>query len=73
MKKIILAALAILVSASFNTADAAAKKKKDKKAVEEPAKISLITKSDSLSYSAGMVPDLKQGFGVDTAYMADFI
>ena len=47
MKKIILAALAILVSASFNTADAAAKKKKDKKAVEEPAKISLITKSDS--------------------------
>lgn len=35
MKKIILAALAILVSASFNTADAAAKKKKDKKAVEE--------------------------------------
>ena len=55
MKKIILAALAILVSASFNTADAAAKKKKDKKAVEEPAKISLITKSDSLSYSAGMV------------------
>lgn len=79
MKKIILAALAILVSASFNTADAAAKKKKDKKAVEEPAKISLITKSDSLSYSAGMVrtdglvPYLKQGFGVDTAYMADFI
>ena len=73
MKKIILAALAILVSASFNTADAAAKKKKDKKAVEEPAKISLITKSDSLSYSAGMVrtdglvPYLKQGFGVDTA------
>ena len=30
MKKIILAALAILVSASFNTADAAAKKKKKK-------------------------------------------
>lgn len=79
MKKIFLAALAILVSASFNTADAAGKKKKDKKAQQETAKISLVTKSDSLSYSAGMVrteglvPYLKQGFGVDTAYMADFI
>ncbi len=79
MKKIILAALAVLVSASFNTADAAGKKKKDKKAEQEPAKVSLVSKSDSLSYSAGMVrteglvPYLKQGFGVDTAYMADFI
>ena len=75
MKKIILAALAILVSASFNTADAAAKKKKDKKAVEEPAKISLITKSDSLSYSAGMVrtdglvPYLKHFAGEQIALM----
>ena len=79
MKKIILAALAILVSASFNTADAAGKKKKDKKTVQEPAKIELATRSDSISFSAGMVrteglvPYLKQGFGVDTAYMADFI
>ena len=79
MKKIILAALAILVSASFNTAVAADKKKKDNKEKKEPATISLVTKSDSVSYSAGMVrtdglvPYLKQGFGVDTAYMADFI
>lgn len=79
MNKIVLAALAILVSASFNTADAAGKKKKDKKADQEPVKVNLVTKSDSLSYSAGMVrtdglvPYLKQGFGVDTAYIADFI
>ena len=79
MKKIILAALAILVSASFNTAVAADKKKKDNKEKKEPATISLVAKSDSVSYSAGMVrteglvPYLKQGFGVDTAYMADFI
>lgn len=78
MNKFILTALAILVSASFNTAEAAKKKKKDKKA-QVCCAVSMKTAADTLSYSAGMVrtdglvPYLKQSLGIDTAFMADFV
>lgn len=70
-------ALAVMVSASFNTVAAKGKKKKAevKKTV---AALSLKTSSDSLSYAAGksmtngLLPYLKQQFGVDTANIADF-
>lgn len=78
MNKLILTALAILVSASFNTAEAAKKKKKDKKA-QACCTVSMNTAADTLSYAAGMVrtdglvPYLKQSLGIDTAFMADFV
>lgn len=73
-------ALALVVSASFNAADAA---KKKTKAVEPAAPVvqpvQLVTSSDTLSYVGGMsvtnglIPYLIQQHGVDTTYMADFI
>lgn len=78
MNKFILTALAVMVSASFNTAEAAKKKKKDKKAQAECV-VGMKTAADTLSYSAGMVrtdglvPYLKQSLGIDTAFMADFV
>jgi len=82
MKKILFVALAILVGATFNTAEAA-KKKKKKAAKEQPAvvvePVNLTSGSDSLSYAAGMmltnglIPFLQQSENVDTAYMADFL
>lgn len=77
MKKIIVLALAVLAGATFNVAEAAKKKKKDKKA-ELPA-VQLATSSDTLSYALGMVSTsglenyLRNNLGVDTAYMADFL
>lgn len=79
MKKIVLLSLALLASASFNVASAA--KKKDKKAAEVKTvvPVKLVTPSDSLSYVAGMsmtnglMPYLKQAFGVEEANMADFL
>lgn len=80
MKKSLIIALAIVAGAVFNTANAADKKKKDKK--DDKAKVEAVqlkTASDSLSYSAGMVrtngliPYLQQSLNVDTAYMDDFI
>ena len=80
MKESLIIALAIVAGAVFNTANAADKKKKDKK--DDKAKVEAVqlkTASDSLSYSAGMVrtngliPYLQQSFNVDTAYMDDFI
>ena len=80
MNKTLIIALAITAGALFNAADAAGKKKKDKTAGKaDAAVVELKDASDSLSYAAGMVrteglvPYLKQSFGVDTAYMADFI
>ena len=80
MNKTLIIALAITAGALFNAADAAGKKKKDKTAGKaDTAVIELKDASDSLSYASGMVrteglvPYLKQSFGVDTAYMADFI
>lgn len=85
MKKIALLALAVVLSASFSTADAA--KKKTKKQQSEAATASdccvvpplvLTTADDTLSYAAGkaatqgLLPYLQQQMKVDTAYMADF-
>ena len=87
MKKIIILSIAILASATFNTALAG--KKKDKKNKEQETQIEavaqavepvvLTTSSDSLSYAAGktatdgLLPYLQQQLHVDTAYMDDFV
>ena len=79
MRKLILIALAVLASASFNNVDAAKKKTNDKKAPAMKMAVKLANSSDSLSYAAGVVvtngllPYLQRQFGVDTTYMADFI
>lgn len=79
MKKILVIALALVVSASFSPIEAKKKKEKKEKAPVVEAPIQLVSSSDSLSYAAGMVitngliPYLIQSQGVDTAYMADFI
>lgn len=81
MKKIFLTALAVLVSASFNTIIAKDKNKKEKNKGEEQQVeiIALENASDSLSYAAGirhtdgLIPYIQQQMYVDTAYMADFI
>ena len=77
MKKVMIIALALVVSASFLTAEAAKKKQKEAQpAVVE--QVVLNSSSDSVSYAGGMaitnglLPYLQQQ-GVDTAYMADFI
>ena len=80
MKKSLIIALAVVAGAVFNTAEAAGKKKKDKK--NDKAKVEAVelkNAADSLSYSAGMVRTeglvnyLEQSFNVDTAYMDDFV
>ena len=77
MKKVMILELALVVSASFLTAEAAKKKQKEAQpAVVE--QVVLNNSSDSVSYAGGMaitnglLPYLQQQ-GVDTAYMADFI
>ena len=65
MKRIILIALTVMVSASFYTASA--------------QKVNLVTPSDSLSYAAGatmtdgLLPFLKQQYGVDETFIDDFV
>lgn len=65
MKRFILIALTAMVSASFYTASA--------------QKVTLTTPSDSLSYAAGvtmtdgLLPFLKQQYGVDEAFISDFL
>lgn len=79
MNKTVIVTLAIAAGVLFNVADAAAKKKKDGSEAKTAAVVELKTPSDTLSYAAGRVrtegllPFLTQSFGVDTAYMADFI
>ncbi len=80
MKKIFFIALAVLVSASFNTVSAKDKKKKEQEVAKQVEVItSLDSSSDSVSYAAGMrhtdglIPYIQQQLSVDTAYMADFI
>ena len=78
MKNIILLALVIVASASFNTTEAKNKKKQEVKTAV-PAPVVLKNSSDSISYAAGMsvtnglMPYLKQQFGVDTTNIADFV
>ena len=77
MKKVMIIALALVVSASFLTAEAAKKKQKEAQPVVVE-QVVLNSSSDSVSYAGGMaitnglLPYLQQQ-GVDTAYMADFI
>ena len=80
MRKTTLLALALLASASFGTALAAKKQKKQPAATEAAViPVSLKSSSDTVSYSCGMsltnglLPYLQQQLGIDTAYMADFV
>lgn len=84
MKKILILALLVITSASFNTLSAQNKKKnKKKQATEEvvasPTVVKLQTASDSLSYAAGMAMTrgldtyLANQFGIKLAQMPDFI
>ena len=76
MKKVLFIALALLVSASFNTVEAA--KKKDKKQADAAQPVVLKNGSDSLSYAAGKtVTDGLMNYlksqGVDSTMISDFI
>ena len=78
MKKLLVLALVVVASASFSTAGA--KGKKDKKNVAAaPQPVVLATPTDSLSYAAGMsltdglLPYLKQQYGVDESQLADVV
>lgn len=79
VKKTLLIALAVIASGAFTTANAAKKNKKDKKEAAKVEAVSLSTTSDTLSYAAGMarteglLPYLKQSFGIEDKDMADFI
>lgn len=77
MKKILFIALAVMASASFSTALAGKKDKKDKKEAAAPAVV-LSTKADSVNYAAGYqqtngLVDFLMQQKMDTTYMADFI
>ena len=77
MKNTTYMALALLASATFNTALAG--KKKDVVQVATVAPVELKTSSDSVSYAAGMaatkglIPFVQQQYKVDSTYMADFV
>lgn len=81
MKKIMMIALTLVVSASFYTAHAGQKDKKKKKGTTETVvePVTLSTPSDSVSYAAGatmtdgLLPFLKQQYGVDEAFLDDFL
>lgn len=76
MKRIIIMALVILAGASFSTADAKEKKRKNLQTTGEPEQTELKTVSDSLSFAAGMaltnglIPYLKKQFGLTENQMA---
>lgn len=83
MKKVLVLAVLMLVTATMNTAVAQRRKDKNKEKpttetkVEKP--LQLVTPSDSLSYAAGMahtaglMPFLQQQHGIDSAHVADFV
>ncbi|MGN0281024.1 MAG: FKBP-type peptidyl-prolyl cis-trans isomerase [Prevotella sp.] len=78
-KRTIIIALAIVVASAFSIESIAAKKKEKTQKKAEKSLVVMNTKSDTLSYVAGMsltqglIPFLQQSMKVDTAYMADFI
>lgn len=79
MRKIILFVL-VVVAASAIGATPDKKQKKKKASAEKTAEpVKLLTSSDTLSYSAGasstrgLMEFIQNEYGVDTAYMADFI
>lgn len=75
MKKVIIMALIITVSACFNAADARKKKEADSSAT---VAVVPVTSADTLAYAAGMaqteglIPFLKRQFNVDTVHVSDF-
>lgn len=77
MKKIMMMALALLLSAGFNTA--IAKSKKDKKNTAAVTLMTPVTAADSLAYAAGMMQTnglmrfLDMRFGVDSTHIDDVI
>lgn len=77
MKKVLIIALAVLASASFNVVAAKKKQKATTVTTASVVPVQLKSSSDTLSYVAGMtmtqglMPYLLQQ-GLDTAYMADF-
>ncbi|MCH5310106.1 MAG: FKBP-type peptidyl-prolyl cis-trans isomerase [Prevotella sp.] len=78
MKKSMFMALALVVSASFCTIDAAKKKKVVEPEVPVVLPVQLNNSSDSVSYAGGVSMTLGldlylQQQGLDSAYMADFV
>lgn len=79
MRRIIIVALAILAGATFNTTEATAKTKKKKQKKADNIVVRLDSKSDSLSYAAGMVRTeglyefLTKQMKIDSADMDEFI
>lgn len=79
MRKIMLLALVVVAGSVFG-ATPDKKKKKKKNATEQKAEpVRLLTESDTLSYAAGvastrgLVGFIQNEYGMDTAYVADFI
>lgn len=79
MRRIIIVALAILAGATFNTTEATAKTKKKKQKKADNIVVRLDSKSDSLSYAAGVVRTeglyefLTKQMKIDSADMDEFI
>ena len=80
MKKILLLAVIMMATAVCGaTPDKKEKKKKKDDTEQKVEPIKLLSASDSLSYAAGMtatrglIAYLQQQYGVDTAYIKDFI
>mgnify|MGYP002622861057 CR=1 FL=1 len=77
MRKIILLALVVLTSASFNIALAGDRKGKKKDKKGQPTQ--LVTTYDSLSYAAGMMATkgltqfLRQNYGIEESDMPEFL
>lgn len=74
-KKVVLLALALLASASFDVAEAASQKKKARATEQKAPAEKLATPADSLSYAAGMtltdglLPFLKSSYGIETSQL----
>lgn len=81
MKKLFVAAVALMAAASLWAAPAGSKKDKKKKhaTTEAVQKVVPVTAADSLSYAAGLTATqglltyLQGSLRVDTAYLADFV
>lgn len=79
MKKSLILALAVLATTAFAATPSKKEKKQKKNATEQPAPVQLISKSDSLSYAAGMFTTrglmdyVKQNFGVDSTNLQSFV
>ena len=79
MRKIIIIALTLVVGASFCQANAEKKDKKKKKAATQMPAVVLNTPSDSISFASGMAVTegltnyIKQQYGVEEAFLDDFV